>query len=119
MQPASLTGSVVSAVDRLLHISAGLFQDFTHLAGHVCSESVLIADQYLAQAKENFGAFGSGRVAPSVKCSARSIHCRVHVITRGKREATNNVLSVCRVNIFKHFAGLTLYPLTANVVLVG
>src|SRR5207244_3738072 len=40
MQPPSLTGGVVSAIDSFLHIAAGLFQDLAHFTRHVGREAI-------------------------------------------------------------------------------
>ena len=96
---------VVSAINRFLHITAGLFQDLPHFARHVSSEAILIADQNLAQAKQNFGALGSRHAAPTVEGALRSIDGGVHIVAGGKLEAADDVVGVGRINVLKHLTG--------------
>src|SRR6185503_2512748 len=119
VQSSSFAGRVVSAIDSFLHITAGLFQDLAHFAGHVSSEAILIADQNLAEAKQNFGALGSWHAAPTVEGALRGIDGCVHIVAGGKLEATDDVFGVGRINVLKHFTGFTRDPLAANVVVVG
>ncbi len=119
MQPSSFAGRVVSAVDRFLHVAAGLFEHLAHLARHVRGKALLVADENLAEAKENLRAPRRRRVAPTVESGLRRIDGGVYVVAGGERETPDHVVGVRRVNVFKHFAGFTRDPLATNVVAVG
>src|SRR4029077_5523078 len=79
----------------------------------------LIADQNLAQAEQNFGALGSRRITPTAEGTLRGIDGGVHSVAGGELEAADDIVGVSRINVFKHFTGLTRDPLAANVFVVS
>ena len=89
MQAAAFACSVVGAVDRFLHIAAGLLQDFAHLARHVARVFFFIADQYFAGAKKDLSAFRRGRATPTVEGFFGGSYCLVDICCGGLRKATN------------------------------
>ena len=119
MQTSTFAGGVIGAVDRFLHVAARFFEHLAHLAGHVRGEALLVADENLAEAEENLRPPRRRCIAPTVEGRLRRVHGRVHIIAGGKRETSNDVLSVRRVGVFKHLAGFTRNPLATDVVAVG
>ncbi len=115
----SFAGGVVSAVNCFLNVAAGFFQNLAHLARHVRGELFLVADQDLAETKQQFSAFGGRRVAPAIEGVLRGIDRGVYVVAGGERKASDDVAIVGGVDVFKHLARLAGDPLSVDVVLIG
>src|SRR5215211_413847 len=104
MKTTAFAGRVVSAIDSFLNVAAGFFQYLTHLARHIGGELFLVCDQYLAETKENFSAFGCRRVTPAIESALCGVDSGVHVVAGGKREATDDIAIVGGIDVFKHLA---------------
>ena len=81
-----------------------------------CSLSL---DQDLAETKQNFSAFGCGRVTPAIESALRGIHGCVHVVAGREREAADDVARVSGIDVFKHLARLAVDPFAVDVVLIS
>ena len=71
MQTPPFAGRVVGAIDRLLNIATRFFQNLTHLAGHVRGVLFFVADQDLADSKQNLGPAWRGRTPPAIERRGR------------------------------------------------
>ena len=71
VQPTPFARGVERAVNRLLHVAAGLLQDLAHLARHVGGETIFVTDQYVAQAEQNLRAARRGQTLPRISRFAR------------------------------------------------
>lgn len=71
MQTPPFAGRVISAVDRLLNIAARFFADLPHLAGHVRGVFFFVADQDLADSKQDLCPARRGRTPPAIESRGR------------------------------------------------
>src|SRR5205085_4833444 len=116
VESAALARRVVGAVNRLLHVAAGLLQDLAHLARHLAREPVLVAYENLTEAEEYLGATRRGQASPAVGRIARRCDCALYVLGVGRGEAAYTVARVGGVRVLEPLARPGSDPLAAYVV---
>ena len=115
-QAAALSGHVVRHVDRFLNVAAGLGLHLPHLVRHQVGEVVLLLDQQLAEAEQNFAALRSGNKPPFFERRLRRGDGAVDVLGPGLRKDADR-LAVRGADALEGIAVRGVHPITVDVVL--